>query len=73
MIPKSRNAFDFWQKPLSFPNPMPKKSTPPLSDEERAKRIRETAREVEASDSKRDFERAFEKIVKPPKIKDRST
>lgn len=48
---------------------MPKKSEPPLTDEERAKRIRETAREVEASDSKREFERAFEKIVKPPKIK----
>lgn len=42
---------------------MPKKSTPPLSDEERAERIRDTAREVEASDSKREFERAFKKIV----------
>lgn len=44
---------------------MPRKSTPPLSDEERAKRIRETAREVEASDNKREFERAFKKIAKP--------
>lgn len=44
---------------------MPKKSTPPLTDEERAKRIRETAREVEASDSKREFERAFKKVVRP--------
>jgi hypothetical protein len=42
---------------------MPRKSTPPLTDEERAKRIRETAREVEASDSKREFERAFKKIA----------
>lgn len=42
---------------------MPKKSTPPLSDEERAKRIRETAREVDASDSAKDFERAFKKVV----------
>ena len=48
---------------------MPKKSTPPLSDEERAKRIRETAREVEASESKRDFERVFKKIVQPKKPK----
>ncbi len=47
---------------------MPKKSTPPLTDEERAKRIRETAREIEASDSAKEFERAFKKIVKahPP-------
>ncbi len=43
---------------------MPRKSEPPLTDEERAKRIRETAREIEASDSKREFERAFKKIVK---------
>jgi hypothetical protein len=42
---------------------MPKKSTPPLSDEERAKRIRETAREVEANESAREFERAFKKVV----------
>lgn len=42
---------------------MPRKKDPPLTDEERAKRIRETAREVEASDSKREFERAFKKIV----------
>jgi hypothetical protein len=48
---------------------MPKKSTPPLTDEERAKRIRETAREVEASDSGKEFERAFKKIV--PSSKDR--
>ena len=42
---------------------MPKKSEPPLTDEERAKRIVETAREIEAADSKREFERAFKKIV----------
>lgn len=47
---------------------MPKKSTPPLNDEERAKRIRETAREIEASETKGEFERAFKKIVKPKKI-----
>ena len=46
---------------------MPRKSEPPLADEERAKRIAETAREIEASDSKKDFERAFKKIVQPPK------
>ena len=43
---------------------MPKKKEPPLTDEERAKRIRETAREVAASDSKREFERAFKKVVR---------
>ena len=51
---------------------MPKKSTPQLTDEERAKLIRETAREVEASDSGKEFERAFKKIVPPAKVKDRS-
>lgn len=52
---------------------MPRKSEPPLSDEERAKRIRETAREVEASDSKREFERAFKKIVPQKAIRSSST
>ncbi|HUZ31391.1 MAG TPA: hypothetical protein VMV19_04690 [Xanthobacteraceae bacterium] len=42
---------------------MPRKSEPPLTDEERAKRIRETAREIGASESKKDFERAFQKIT----------
>lgn len=44
---------------------MPRKSTPLLTDEERAKRIRETAREAGASESSREFERAFKKIVRP--------
>jgi len=59
MLPTAR---DFYQH-CSSNRIMPRKSTPPLTDEERAKRIRETACEVEASDSKRDFERAFKKIV----------
>jgi hypothetical protein len=45
---------------------MPRKSTPPLTDQERAKRIRVAAREAEASENKEDFERALKKIV-PPK------
>ncbi len=48
---------------------MPKKKDAPMSDEERAKRIREIAREVDASDSAKEFERAFKKIVpqkRPP-------
>ena len=44
---------------------MPRKSEPPMTDDERSRRIRETAREVEASNSTKDFERAFKKIVKP--------
>lgn len=48
---------------------MPRKKDPPLTDEERAKRIRETANEVEASDSKRELERAFKKIVRPAQEK----
>jgi hypothetical protein len=41
---------------------MPRKKDPPLTDEERAKRIRETAREVDAGDSKREFEHAFKRV-----------
>lgn len=37
-----------------------------LTDAERAKRIRETAREVGASNDPADFERAFEKVAKKP-------
>lgn len=51
---------------------MPKKSTPSLTDEERAKRIREAAREAEASESKRGFVRTFDKIVRPEKRKIKS-
>jgi hypothetical protein len=52
---------------LTLVEAVPRKSTPPLTDEERAKRIRETAREVEASDSKREFERAFTRVVSASK------
>jgi len=48
---------------------LPKRKEPPLTDEERTKRIRETAREVEASDSKKEFERAFKKVVPSQKRK----
>jgi hypothetical protein len=34
-----------------------------ISDEERRKRIRETARELETSDDSRDFERVFKKVT----------
>ena len=45
-----------------------------LSDAERAKRLRETAREIETDESLEAFDRAFEKVatlkpVKPPKTK----
>ncbi|MFZ1961845.1 MAG: hypothetical protein WAU63_11430 [Methylovirgula sp.] len=36
-----------------------------ISDAERAKRIREAAREHETSNDPKDFERAFEKVAKP--------
>jgi hypothetical protein len=47
---------------------MPSKTSPKISDEERAKRIRETAKEIGADATKDEFRRAFEKIVpaKPP-------
>jgi len=39
-----------------------------LSEEERRKRIRETAREIGTSDDPKDFERAFKKVTaKSPK------
>ncbi len=34
-----------------------------LTDEERAKRIRETAREIGANATREEFERAFKKVV----------
>lgn len=49
---------------------MPRKSTPQMTDEERAKRIRETAREIEATENSKEFERAFKKIV-PAKKQER--
>jgi hypothetical protein len=45
--------------------PAPKR-LPKLSDAERHKRFVETAREVEASEDPKDFDRAFEKVVSVP-------
>lgn len=36
-----------------------------ISEEERRKRLRETARSLETSDDPKDFERAFKKVVMP--------
>lgn len=49
---------------ISESNILPRKSTPPLTDEERAKRIRETAREIGVAENSKDFERAIKNIVK---------
>jgi hypothetical protein len=38
---------------------------PKLTDEERHKRFLDTAREVEASDDPKDFDKAFDKVVNP--------
>jgi hypothetical protein len=53
------------------------KRKPKLTDAERHKRFLETAREVDASDDPKDFDRAFKKIIKcsdaePPKSAKRS-
>ena len=45
---------------------MPKKQTI-LTDEERTRRIEETAREVDADDSIEVFDRVFKKVVLPAK------
>ncbi len=42
-----------------------KKST--ITDAERAKRVRETAREIGTDNDPASFERAFEKVVKRPR------
>jgi hypothetical protein len=52
---------------------MPRKpeKKPKLTDAERFKRFRDMAREVEASDDPKDFDKAFDKVVSP-KRKDHS-
>jgi hypothetical protein len=42
---------------------------PKLTDAERHKRFLDTAREVEASDDPKDFDKAFDKVVSPRKDK----
>lgn len=44
---------------------MPRKPEPKLTDAERHKRFVDMAKEVEASEDPKDFERAFEKVVTP--------
>lgn len=44
---------------------MPAKKDPPLTDEERSRRIRELADEAGTSDDPEAFNRAFEKVVTP--------
>jgi hypothetical protein len=41
---------------------MPKKKEPELTDQERAKRIKEVAREVEADENAKAFERFMRKV-----------
>jgi hypothetical protein len=48
----------------------PKKET--ITDAERAKRVRETAREIGADATREQFERAFKKIVPPKQQKRKS-
>jgi hypothetical protein len=43
------------------------KPKPKLTDAERHARFVEMAREVEASEDPKDFERAFERVTTPPK------
>ena len=45
------------------PRLMPKKKEPELTDAERAKRIKEMAREVEADETGEAFKRMFKKLV----------
>ena len=43
------------------------KPKPKLTDEERHERFKEMAREVDASDKAKDFDRAFEEVAAKPK------
>jgi hypothetical protein len=45
-------------KPSSGPKPLPK-----LSDAERHERFKEMAREVKASETPEDFEKAFKRVI----------
>jgi hypothetical protein len=51
---------------------MPRKSKPPPDDPEQSKRFIDMAREIGADASAKEFERAFEKIIRPPKPTKRS-
>jgi hypothetical protein len=42
---------------------MPKKKRPELTDQERAKRLKETAREVEPDETGRAFKRSFKRLA----------
>lgn len=44
---------------------MPAKKEPPLTDEERARRIRELAEQAGTSDDAKAFDRAFDAVVTP--------
>jgi hypothetical protein len=44
---------------------MPRKPAPKPDDPEESQRFLDTAREVEASDDPKDFERAFAKVAQP--------
>ncbi len=44
---------------------MPREKKPKLTDAERHKRFVDMAREVEASDDPKDFDRAFKKVTSP--------
>jgi hypothetical protein len=48
---------------------MTPKSRPKPDDPEESQRFVDMAREVEASEDPKDFERAFDKVVSPPKRK----
>jgi hypothetical protein len=54
------------------PGTKPVSSDSKLTDAERHKRFVEMAREVEASDDPKDFERAFKKVVLPRSDQNRS-
>jgi hypothetical protein len=43
---------------------------PPLSDTERHKRFLDAAKEADADEDSEAFDRAFSKVVSPPKSKD---
>jgi hypothetical protein len=65
---KIRNNAPYRQSdaPIEAASPMPAKKTT-LTDAERAKRIRETAREIGTDNDPKSLERAFDEVARPKK------
>ena len=67
MIGKSYSQLVAGTLQISYVADMPKKKEPELTPEEQIKRFKEAAKKAGVTDSEKEFERAFKKIVPPKK------